>query len=404
MSVVDSEVVFTARCKEIGLDDATTTALSGKGWKTFGSYAFSVSTNPGVIADADFDAKVSVPVLGSANHADAAKLRRLLFESYTLTAAELKRRAEHSESDAPKKLPVQEIAARFTALEKKLAPLKIESVVEPSHSLINSIAQCLEDGRLRYTEWSKCTSRNAEINNLKEQASLKVWRADASGNIKQSDADSNLKCDVYSELDVFNALKRRGIAYELANVMSFEVHDTIINLLFAELQRDALDGFKKVTMSQLSQADREIHVKLAEATRAGLPLGPAGQLPLDLHVKDILLTPSVMWLLMPKQKSASVDKPDKPPTPTQPRSRDQDKRRTAPNHPSQVKGKRFKKIPMPLKLRGGTPVDGDGKSICYGYNLGTCHDKNCKRGRHVCCHPGCFSPSHTFLTHAKGGA
>lgn len=48
MSVVDSEVVFTARCKEIGLDDAVIATLGDKGWKTFGSYAFSISTNPGV--------------------------------------------------------------------------------------------------------------------------------------------------------------------------------------------------------------------------------------------------------------------------------------------------------------------------------------------------------------------
>lgn len=403
MSVVDSEVVFTARCKEIGLDDATILSLSAKGWTTFGSFAFSVSTNPGVVADADFDAKVSVPVLGSANHADAAKLRRLLFESYTLTASELKRRAEHSESDAPKKLPVQEIAARFTALEKKLAPLKIESVLEPSHSLINAIAQCLEDGRLRYTEWSKCTSRTAEINNVKEHSSLKVWKADSSGTIKQSDGDSNLKCDVNSELEVFNALRRRGVAYELANLMSFEVHDNIINFLFAELQRETTEGFKKVTLAQLSQADREIHVKLAEATRAGLPLGPAGELPLDKHVKSVLQLPSVMWLLMPKHKAHASDKSEKAQTPPPPKPRDSDRRKTSQAQAS-VKGKKTKKIPMPLKLRGGTPVDNEGRSLCYGYNLGTCHDKSCKRGRHVCCYPGCFSASHTFLTHAKGGA
>lgn len=62
MSVMDSEIAFTARCKEIRLDEATIISLSGKGWKTFGSFAFSVPTNPGVVADADFDAKVSVPM------------------------------------------------------------------------------------------------------------------------------------------------------------------------------------------------------------------------------------------------------------------------------------------------------------------------------------------------------
>ena len=92
MSYVDSEVVFRARCDEIKLAPETVVALKAKGWSTFGSYAFSISTNPGQISDDDFDAKVSIPILGAANHAEAALLRRLLFESYTLTATELRRK------------------------------------------------------------------------------------------------------------------------------------------------------------------------------------------------------------------------------------------------------------------------------------------------------------------------
>eukprot|EP00435_Cladocopium_sp_Y103_P058259 s502_g20.t1 len=350
------------------------------------SYAFSVSTNPAQITDDDFDNKVSVPLLGAANAAEASLLRRLLFESYTLTATELKRKADNSESDGPKKLPIQEIATRFTALEKKLQPLKIESVLEPSHSLVNSLAQCADDGRLRYIEWSKCTSRSAELNSLKEQPNLKVWRADASGTIKQSEAEANLKCEVSTELDVMNAMRRRGVAYEIANLMSFEKHELIVNHLFAELQREPLDGYKKLSLGQLSAADREIHVKLAEKTRAGLPLGPAGELPLDQYIEGVLALPAVMWLLMPKQKGAAAEKPSQPaaaPAPhpkakpwAQPKNRfDKNKRKVS-------------KTPMPAQLRGGTPVDSDGKSICYGFNLGTCHERNCKKGRHVCCKPG----------------
>ena len=151
MSYVDSQSVFRARCEEIKLSIATIDALTQKGWDTFGSYAFSVSTNPAQISDEDFDAKVAGPILGGTASGEAALLRRLLFESYTLTATELKRKADNNESDGPKKLPVQEIA-RFTALEKKLSPIKIESVLEPSHSSIDSLAQCCDDGRLRYVE------------------------------------------------------------------------------------------------------------------------------------------------------------------------------------------------------------------------------------------------------------
>ena len=402
MSYVDSQSVFRARCDEIKLSTATFEALQAKGWDTFGSYAFSVSTNPAQITDDDFDTKVAIPVLGSAANGEAALLRRLLFESYALTATELKRKADNNESDGPKKLPVQEIATRFSALEKKLAPIKVESVLEPSHALINSLAQCCEDGRLRYVEWSKCTSRTMELNNIKESANLKVWKADANGVIKQSDVEASLRCDVGTELEVLNALKRRGMAFELARLMTFEKHEALISLLFGELQREPLEGFKRPSMSQLASADREIHVKLAERTRSGLPLGPQGELPLDRHLDDIIALPSVMWLLMPKPKSATADRPAAAPKPAPKKTTQPEDKKFPPrnNKFDKTRGKRGK-TPMPVQLRGGTPIDGEGRSICYGYNLGTCHDKSCRKGRHVCCKPGCFSPSHSFINHDK---
>ena len=405
MSYVDSEVVFKARCDEVRLSDATYAALKAKGWNTFGSYAFSVSTNPSQISDDDFDSKVSEPVLGAANHPEAALLRKLLFESYTLTATELRRKADTNESDGPKKLPIQEVASRFSALELKLAPLKIESVLEPSHTLINSMAQCLDDGRLRYIEWSKCTSRSAELNNVKENSSLKVWRADSTGTIKQTDAECPLKCDVGSELEVLNALRRRGVAYELSKLMSYEVHESIINLLFNELQREALDGFRQPTLGQLAAADREIHLRLSEKTRAGPPLGPGGELPLDKYVPEAVASPSVMWLLMPKPKTAAAERPapSNPNNATGPKKTNpQPDKRGQPKNGKfdKLKNRRLSKTPMPLQLRGGTPVDAEGRAICYGYNLGTCHEKGCKRGRHVCCKTGCYSAAHNFLNQA----
>ena len=406
MSFVDSQSVFKARCDEVKLTAAAYNALKLKGWDTFGSYAFSVSTNPGQISDQDFDSKVTIPILGDANSGEAVLLRRLLFESYTMTATELKRKADNSETDGPKKLPVQEIATRFMALERKLEPLKLESVMEPNHALINSLAQCTDDGRLRYIEWAKCTSRTSELNNIKENGNMKVWKADSAGNLKQAEVEAPLKCDVATDLDVLNTLKRRGAAYELANLMSFEKHELLVNLLFTEFQRDPPEGFKKPTMSQLAAADREVHVKLAERTRAGLPLGPNGELPLDQHIEQVLVLPSVMWLLMPKPRTAAVEKNA---TATAPSNQPTKRPFESPDKKGKGKGGRFDKLknkklsktPMPLQLRGGTPVDADGKSICYGYNLGTCHDRNCKRGRHVCCKPGCFSATHNFINHDK---
>ena len=129
---------------------------------------------------------VVVPLLVNPDHPDAPKLRRLFFESHTLTSAELRRKVDSSETEAPRKLPPPEIAQRLEMLQGRVAPLVIANVLEPSHHLINSMVQCVEDGRVRYIEWAKCTSRTQEVNNVKEDTELKVWKADSSGAIKAS--------------------------------------------------------------------------------------------------------------------------------------------------------------------------------------------------------------------------
>ena len=170
---VDSESVFKARCDEIKISQATYDALKAKGWSTFGSYAFSVSTNPGQITDDDFDNKVAVPILGSATEAESALLRRLLFESYTLTATELKRKADNSESDGPKKLPVQEIAFRFSALEKNWPPWRLRAFwnqATPSSTAWHS-AQMMD-------AWDTLNGQNAqaEVRSSTTWKNRTVWR------------------------------------------------------------------------------------------------------------------------------------------------------------------------------------------------------------------------------------
>ena len=91
MSLVDSAAVFEARARSIGLDDQVIGQMGLRGWVSHAKYAFSVATTPGgdeqIFADG-----VIVPLLGNADHRDAPKLRRLFFESHTLTAAEMSER------------------------------------------------------------------------------------------------------------------------------------------------------------------------------------------------------------------------------------------------------------------------------------------------------------------------
>jgi len=406
MSLVDSAAVFEARARSIGIDDQVIAQMGLRGWVSHATYAFSVATTPGgdeqIFADG-----VIVPLLGNADHRDAPKLRRLFFESHTLTAAEMRRKVDATEQEAPRKLPAPEIAQRVEMLQERIRPLIIANFMEPSHHLINSLVQCVEDGRVRYIEWSRCTSRTQEVNNIKEDGDLKVWKADSSGAIRATSKEPTMSAVLTTELDVHHALRRRGVAYEVAQAMSFEVHERIINYFFFELKKEPMEGFAQVTLQQVAAADRELHVRLAEATRGGFRNGPAGELPLDLHVQNILDGPELKWLLMPLPKR-SIGKAVTADTNVGKTSKeDEPKRnRTEPSKNKQevLRIKKLKRTPMPKQLVGCVPCNEEGQPICFGFNLGSCPSSgDCPKGRHICCKKGCYK-QHAFVTAHKKGA
>eukprot|EP00439_Symbiodinium_sp_Y106_P009150 s8686_g1.t1 len=218
-----------------------------------------VPGEPGRIAEDVFRTGVAVPILGTEGDEHHAKLRRLHFEAYALTAAELKRTAESSESDLPRKVPTAELAARYDVLQARVKPLRLVDRLEPSHSLVTLAAQMLEDQRVRYIEWSKCTSRAQEINLVKEDSTLKMLQGGRTGTLKLVESSARLTAETKSDLEVMQALRRRGVAYELAAILSFEKHEELIDRLFMEYQREPMPGFHSVSLCQLQAADREVH-------------------------------------------------------------------------------------------------------------------------------------------------
>ncbi|CAE7255625.1 unnamed protein product [Symbiodinium sp. CCMP2592] len=400
MSAIDSEAVFLSKCTQLGLPEDARGKLKRKGWATFGTFAFCVPGEPGRIPDDVFKTSVVQPILGDGGEEHQAKLRRLHFEAYALTAAELKRTAESTESDQPRKVPTAELAARYDVLQKRVKPLRLVDRLEPSHALVNLSAQMLEDQRVRYIEWSKCTSRAQEINLVKEDASLKLLQGGRSGSVKLVDPGAKITADTKSDLEVMQALRRRGVAYELAAIMSFERHEELIDRLFMEYQREPMAGFHPVSFSQLQAADREVHVRMGELTRAGLVPGADGSLPLDIPVSRVLAGSHIQWMLMPRQKGSGPlgssgageanEKPDKPPRkppkktdPSKATDRGQgaDKNQKAdsgasPNAADRPGKPRKTRFVMPRALIGGVPKDGAGRNICFDHNLGKCQVHN----------------------------
>ena len=104
MSTIDSEAVFDARMQVVGLAALDQTRIRALGWTTHSTFAYSSSFTPGQQDEAPFIAAVVVPVLGDAGHVNAAKLRRLLFESYTLSVQDLRSQLERTADDPPRKI------------------------------------------------------------------------------------------------------------------------------------------------------------------------------------------------------------------------------------------------------------------------------------------------------------
>ena len=116
------------------------------------------------------------------------------------------------------------------------------------------------------------------------------------------------------------------------------------------MQREPLEGFHRVTLEQVAAADREVHVRLAEKTRAGLVRDAAGNLPLDGPLDDVTQSSEVRWLLMPMPKRAPAKAPEQPKRPSEPDTKPAPKGqpKKTPKRPEQNQGPRKqRKGPMP---------------------------------------------------------
>jgi hypothetical protein len=388
MSAIESEAVFRNRSLAMGLVQADLDAMRIKGWVTFSRFAFASSFIPGQGDDATFVTNVVELVLGDRNHARASILRRLYFESYTLTAADLRSKVERSGDEPPKKMPAPERHSRYETIKAKLTGVDLRGPNEPSHHLIDICAAMLEEGVMRYIPWEDLSSRDDELKGVKK---IKEWKPTASGTLKEVSSEELKNTDLTSDLKIYQALNRRGVALEMSNLMEFSSHDKLTKLFIREYQREPPEGYSKVSIDQIVRADQEAFRILADETREGLAADGMGIRPLDKHIDTVMTDSTVRMMLMPlvhRSKAKGDGKGQKGEKEKEKEKKKQGKGGKAKGDGKGQKGGKNKKRgpgEMPGGLEGSS-VTKDGKRICYGFNLGTCSEKGagCPRGRRVC--------------------
>ena len=391
--VQDSEAHFASRAREYGLPDAFLDRLKALGISTLGHLAFAIFRPGSEFEERAFndwatDVNNGVPLAMGA----AAALRRLHFESEVVLTSTIRASVEAPDVGAPRPIPFAEKSARMEQLRTRFVGLNIHGIGEPSHALLDEVCSQFESRVLKYIEPQRCTSRELEITTGRSDKKLKL---DA-GTLSESKSVPDEAISTTFHLSL--CLRRRGLAYEFANLISFGAHELYTEKLLRHLSIDPPVGFQATTLAQVLRADREVFAFMAQEIRDIRPAGDDVR-PLDAALERALRDYSVAFHLVPLPKL--VAKEDSAPT----------KRYTSEPYPQATGfkgkgrgkggkgGKSSGSNAAPKGFHGCVGRDAKNRPICFDYNISGCNKAPaggaCAKGRHVCFRGGCFK-NHMF--------
>ena len=389
---MDSRAAFKSRLIEIGLQEASITALFNAGIDTISKFAF-CKQPPGQPVDEDVFSEFMENTLGAApSVAQLAVLRRMLFEAHTLMIHSLKEKVEASDQTPIRKMPTAERDSRTQRQKTRLGGLSFKGELEVAHCTIDAANHQLEQKQLKYIPPHKVIKRETEIQGDKPKQQVFLDQ----GAITLRDGEQNLKCDISSEMLAFNALQRRALAYDLVSIISYNCAMDFTQFLFDHLHRDSAPGYDKPDLAAVLRADRQAWVLMAENCH-DFSTNAAGELKCDEYLQSLKTNPEVVFNLLPRPQKRKLqeNEHDNPPW---------DKRfKGNPKGKGKGKGK-TKKPPMPKLLIGNWSMNQSGEPLCFNFNLAGCeHAKpgqKCSRGWHLCCKPHCLKP-HALPDHGK---
>ena len=148
---MDSTAAFKDRMTTIGLAADVLQQLTDKGWNTFGKLAFAISTSPEQLTDDLVNTWLTATFATRPETFQVGVLRRALYESHAMALVEMQKRLE-APSDisqlAVRKLPAAEREDRQRAQETKLVGVIFTPETRPSHWLVDTFVEMLEQNTL----------------------------------------------------------------------------------------------------------------------------------------------------------------------------------------------------------------------------------------------------------------
>ncbi|CAE7218164.1 unnamed protein product [Symbiodinium sp. CCMP2592] len=288
--------------------------------------------------------------------ADKANWRAVYNEAFAIVTAEMKQRIEKADPESTvRPLSQPERSERYERQAKKLA------------------------NELRYIPWDRCVPKEAELAGEKKR-DVRFTVEESSGKLRIEHKQPDLVADTSSEILVQQALTRRALAMDQANLIEFSVADQWTQRLMKARMQSPAEHFARPTWKQLESADRQLFAELRDKTRAGVQTVASGR-PLDSLLPDAMYMNEVSCLLQPFPAPSMKDAPQKPDAPKW--------ERPSPYTKGGGKGKKGKQrfmTRLPAGLEGCRSHTNRGDPICFAFNLGGCSTKGqkCEKGLHIC--------------------
>ncbi len=271
---------------------------------------------------------------------EAAAIKRLHFESVTLVMAELKQQvASNDVSEPSKRPPFLDKQNLLAAQKNRIVGLSHKGEQLPAHTLIDAAYSIIESGAIVYLPPSKCRSRDMEIQSDVKQKPKQTITLEQ-GTLKTSLNDSLPTIDVGTEMRLLYAFQRRGLAFDLVKLVSWDQRqdEEWTNKLFGALAADPPTNFHGPSLTSLLRADRELFVLLASEVEGSLKGLPGDKPPLDAHIARLMLDPRILVHLAPMPRQDKKRDRDDPPPLNDPKIK-------------KLKGGAAKKSSLPAELR-----------------------------------------------------
>ena len=398
-SALESAAEFTERCKRLGLSEANLDVLKEAGIASFGKLCFSVSASPHTITDGTFDAWVQRLWPGPApSEQQQTCLKKLLFESQTMSMGEIRQKMQPASEHLAKPLPASERLARSQRQQARITGLVYTPETTPSHYLVDLFNDQLELGVISWVAPEKCASRAEEMQQSKKDRALQLT---LDGQVKVQSKTSEVRCIASTDSKLRAAWQRRSLAMDMAGLATFIVVEKWVHHLFSIFAREVPDGYSPIMLKQLVNADKRLFMLAAESLPADLRAARAGEeTPLDRQIGQLMYSPEISQYLVPLPKLPP------PPPPNLPHKRELstdakiDKGFMSKAWKGNGKGRKgedgkevdpAKRFNLP---EGCCDRNDKNQPLCFLWNQGKCKwkgkGKRCNRGFHQCYLKGCF--------------